>query len=456
MHYEKITNAKGEVSYLFVKRVNAKRGTYALFKDKVKRKLSATKDSEAEIESTQWADDLAHLQTVSKKDGKLALSTKDKNRAASTWVRLIAGIDLEHLHEFRKRLNKDGDDARQILDFIVGEVTSHYETRYLDHEGVPNGYLSDFGEHLLGFLKAENGKGSISEGIEIYLRQAQLDHLSPEDREVRTVNRVVAQFVEIVGDKQIDQINRRDAEKYINKRLENVKTTSVGREIATLRALWNRCADHLDIPQRNPFANQPIKGLGLDSETRATPTLDETQRLILLLEERKPHVDSYVIPYIAVAALAGLRLSEVWLIQEENYDRANDILHLKPNTRKRSLKTTNSNRPIPVLPELAEWLEILLEQKPPSTANSASAATLKWLKSQGIDFGNHSLRHGFKQRLIECDVPLYIVEELQGWSRQTMADKYGFLTVSQKKIDAISSVYRKLYPSTAQVIPLRA
>jgi integrase len=449
-YFEKTTNAKGNASYLFVKRLNAKNGTFPLFKDRVKCKMSATTDAEATREAKALATELDLLQEVARKDkGKHVVSTKDKNKAAQTWAEAIAGIDLQTIQGLKGKRTKEALDAKEVLEFVTGEVISFYETRLLDHEGDIKAWVSDFGDHLIKFLKDGQGVGSISEGVEIYLKQTQRDHLSLETNSISTTYRVVGYFVAEVGDKQLDQISRKDVEKYVTARLTKVKTTSVQRELRCLSAVWNKCAQVLDLRMLSPFANQPIRGLGTDAEVRHTPTVAETKKLLLALEDKAVKApESYVWPLVAIAALTGFRLGEAWGLVREDWDKEAQTLWVRPNAKRKTLKTANSARPFPVLEPLGIWLvryfSSLDSKVGAKTASSASASTVKAIKGLGFEFGNHSLRHGMKQRLVEADAPQSVIEELMGWSNQSMAKNYGRNLASNTKRNFMASVYREL------------
>ena len=446
-YFEKTINAKGKASYMFSKRLNPKRGTFLLFDERFKCKMDATTDAEATREAKKLAAELDLLQEVARKDGKHITSNKDKNKAAETWVELFSGIDLQAIQSLKGKTTKAALEARENLELTIDEVISFYETKELDHEGSPRQWLTDFGDHLIKYLKDGQGVGGISEGIEIYLRQTQRDHLDEKANSVRTVHRVVGYFVEEIGDKQLDQISRKDVGRYVTARLLKVKTTSVQREMRQLSAVWNQCADVLDIRNRNPFANQPIKGLGTDSVARHTPSLEETQKLLGMLEAKAVEApESYVWPLVAIAALAGTRLSEAWGLTRDDWLQEEGTLLIRPNTNRTNLKTTNSVRPIPVLKPLAVWLERYFScvdaKRLAKSANSASQSTVKALKRQGFAFGNHSLRHGMKQRLVEVDAPQSVIDELQGWSSQSMAANYGRNQATATKRKFIGAVYQ--------------
>ncbi len=452
IYFETKRKANGEVSYQFVKRMNPKAGNFPLFKEKVSFKLKASSVAEATREAKTAAAALDLLQVVARRDaGKHINSTKDMNKAAETWLQLVVGVDLGELLQLKehKRHTEAALEATKRLELLLDEIVQFYGASRFDHDGSVEQWLSDFGSHLLAYLKEGQGVGAISEGVEIYLRQTQRDHLDEKTNSVRTVHRVVSYFVDIVGDKQLDQINRKDVERYVTARLLKVKTTSVQREIRSLSALWSRCADVLDIRNRNPFANQPIKGLGTDAVKRHTATLEETQKLLQVLEVKAVKApESYVWPLIAIAALAGTRLSEAWGLSRDDWLQDDGTLFIRPNTNRQNLKTTNSVRPIPVLDPLAVWLDRYFTcvdvNRVPKTANSASAGTVKALKRQGFAFGNHSLRHGMKQRLFEVDTPSNVYEELMGWSSQSMAANYGKNLATTAKRRYLAAVYQDL------------
>lgn len=113
-YFEKTTNAKGKSSYLFVKRLNPKSGTFPLFKERTKLKIGATTEAEATREAKTLAAALDLLQEVARKDGKHVTSTKDKNKAAETWVRVVAGVDVSAIQGLKGKATKDALEAKEI------------------------------------------------------------------------------------------------------------------------------------------------------------------------------------------------------------------------------------------------------------------------------------------------------------------------------------------------------
>ena len=57
--------------------------------------------------------------------------------------------------------------------------------------------------------------------------------------------------------------------------------------------------------------------------------------------------------------------------------------------------------------------------------NSCSAALNKWLKQYTPDAVIHSFRHSFRDRLRNAGVQSEMIDQLGGWSRQTVGQGYG-------------------------------
>ena len=57
--------------------------------------------------------------------------------------------------------------------------------------------------------------------------------------------------------------------------------------------------------------------------------------------------------------------------------------------------------------------------------NSCSATLNKWLKQHVSDAVIHSFRHSFRDRLRNAGVQSEMIDQLGGWSRQTVGQGYG-------------------------------
>ena len=456
-YFEKQINKSGSVSYIFTKRLRNDRGLPWIL-TKLRRKMSATSEAEAAREALQMSNDLEHLQSVWLRDQKgHVLPNKDLNRAVDTLFSIVWGVDLEALRTTAKGHSFAALEAQQQLQRLREEtIESTVERRRDEHEGLQE-WLTPIGDVVLARINGEMVSAYLSDAPGIYFKQKQLDHLPPTHKAIRDIARSVDNLIRIVGDKPLVHITRSDVQVFIASRLEQVKTTSVQREIRSLATVWQQVAYVQEIRQLNPFSNQPIKALGTDVAKRHTPTIAETRGLIKALTERHHRLpNSYITPLVMVAALTGSRLNEIWGLERGDYHPSETtdgigVLHIRPNESRANVKTKHSIRPFPVIADLAYWIDKLFTVKRPKTANSASAGTLQALKREGITFGSQSLRHGFKQRLVELDTPNDLIQELCGWSHQRMQDNYGFRTVTTKKAKFVKDVYDVLLERPRQV-----
>jgi len=61
-----------------------------------------------------------------------------------------------------------------------------------------------------------------------------------------------------------------------------------------------------------------------------------------------------------------------------------------------------------------------------TNANSASAALNKWMKTfLPKECVVHGMRHAFRDRLRAVDAPMDMIDQLGGWSPQTVGQCYG-------------------------------
>jgi len=133
-----------------------------------------------------------------------------------------------------------------------------------------------------------------------------------------------------------------------------------------------------------------------------------------------------------------MRLSEalglVW--DDVKLKHEHPHISLKPHPWRR-LKTADSKRLIPLVGASLEAIKVMHRQSTthflfPSYANeneckgnSCSAALNKWLKQYAPDAVIHSFRHSFRDRLRNAGVQSEIIDQLGGWSRQSVGQGYG-------------------------------
>ena len=141
---------------------------------------------------------------------------------------------------------------------------------------------------------------------------------------------------------------------------------------------------------------------------------------------------------IALISDTGMRLSEaiglVWDDIKLNHEYPH--IDLKPHPWRR-LKTSSSKRLIPLVGASLEAVKVMHRQCDNSflfksyaneggcNGNSCSATLNKWLRRPISDAVIHSFRHSFRDRLRNAGVQSEMIDQLGGWSRQTVGQGYG-------------------------------
>ena len=142
---------------------------------------------------------------------------------------------------------------------------------------------------------------------------------------------------------------------------------------------------------------------------------------------------------IALISDTGMRLSEaaglVWcdVIIDHQFPHINLVPHPW-----RPLKTSGSKRVVPLIGVSLKAIEIMHKQShctqflfPSYTneekcnGNSASAALNKWIKAYTKHGVIHSFRHSFRDRLRNAGVQSEMIDQLGGWSKQSVDQGYG-------------------------------
>jgi len=117
----------------------------------------------------------------------------------------------------------------------------------------------------------------------------------------------------------------------------------------------------------------------------------------------------------------------------------------------RPLKTSSSERVIPLV-GVSLWAAHRIKQNVTgeycfprytnndrTNANSASAALNKWIKvlTKNKDNTIHGFRHSLRDRLRAADIGVELIDEIGGWSGQTIGAQYGNGYSLEKKQEAL-------------------
>ena len=253
------------------------------------------------------------------------------------------------------------------------------------------------------------------------------------ERKKTDTNRPVDQFIEVNSDMDIRIIKREHVYAYRTWLIAkgNASGTQIKR-ISAISRLFNFAKAEYDLPT----LGNPATRITFDtSDTKErVPLSDENHKKLLTLALEKAD-DKRTL--LALLAVTGCRLSEVTGLLVDDVDTAEKSITIRPNVH-RTIKTSNSNRTIPiVIDKVWKLLLPFLKDKSAtepvfpdligkSKMNAVSAISVKFIK-KNIDESSdaHSLRHTVTQKLKDAVAPDAVIKALLGWSNEGMLNNYG-------------------------------
>lgn len=278
-----------------------------------------------------------------------------------------------------------------------------------------------------------------------------------DENHIKKTHEYWNKFMQFTGDIAAEGVTREVARSYKNHRESlGLKTASVKKDLAIVKAIFNTCILEIPLKIRNPFEKLTISGLEKDAEKRIPFTSDELKKIYqqCLLEDDD-------IRRIIVCTLAtGARLGEIVGLRKQDVHLDAEVPYIEiTEYGKKTVKTRNSNRLIPLLPQAikalkkqlsVETTEMLFSRyndgiKKPN-ADGASSAINKWLKTTlNISKTTHSLRHSAEDLLRHANVTEDIREELTGRGKQTMSDRYGWGHSMKRKKTALINAFKPIF-----------
>jgi len=250
---------------------------------------------------------------------------------------------------------------------------------------------------------------------------------------VTTAHRNIDYVIKCLGCRPIDQYTSADAAKYRDWLVEKgLASSSVKRVFSSVKAIVNLAINELGVDSKNPFA-----GVYLASRDDAKKRKPLSNDSLKHLQNSCVEADDDLRWLIAMISDTGMRLAEAAGLHTNDIVLGNvPYVCVKPHSW-RSLKTASSERKIPLV-GASLWAAKRIKSMSDSycfpryvdgvkcNSNSASAALNKWLKTATKqDVVIHGLRHTFRDRLRAVEAPSDMIDQLGGWSLQSVGQGYG-------------------------------
>ncbi len=270
----------------------------------------------------------------------------------------------------------------------------------------------------------------------------------------KTMERIHREFdhlIDLVGDIAAAGLQRQHANQYRDARLQaGLRTNSVRRELNDLRAAYNIYLREKNLSLRNQFEGLAIQNEGNDASKKVVLNAQQLGSLLKAASQQNDDMRRLVVIQACtgarIAEVAGLRRSDVVLDAEIPY-----IVFTEYGGR--TLKTGNSKRTVPLVgPALTAAKEQLEDDNQgialfprycngeSVNSNSASAAINKWIKKVvDLPVTSHCLRHTMRDLLRYANVPKPVIDEIGGWSQQSIGDYYGDGYAMKQKQQALTA-----------------
>ncbi len=319
-------------------------------------------------------------------------------------------------------------DATKLRDSILSKLNSHWLNLRMQNDEIPGISLLKNSSNT----KKINHIPRLSEALQTYFK---LKGSGKGEIFFRASRRVVRDVISLLKDRSLDEYTTTDASRFRDHLLSRgLVSSTVRRVFSIIRAIINLSIQEHGLECKNAFAKRYIPDL--EDSIQRMPIPLET---IKVIQQECMKINDPNRWLIALLSDTGMRLSEALGLKMEDIKLNEKIPHINliPNST-RKLKTKSSSRQIPLV-GAALWAanQISLNVKdefafPHYTkkeychTNSASAALNKWLKPRvPKKCVIHSFRHSMRDRLREINTPSEMIDQIGGWSNQSIGKNYG-------------------------------
>ena len=270
----------------------------------------------------------------------------------------------------------------------------------------------------------------LSDALEKYCR---LKGGGRADLFFRSSFRNIGYVIEHLGDRPLDTYSSSDAASFRDWLVDRgLSSSSIKRIFSTVRAVTTLTIQEDGLICSNAFSKTFIPTDVPAKRVSISPgDIRRLQGVCLSVADERRLL-------VALLSDTGMRLSEalglVW--SDIKLEHACPHVQLVPHPWRR-LKTPSSKRLIPLVGASLDAVKTMHQQRSTQflfnsyadetgcKGNSCSAALNKWLKKYIPKAVVHSFRHSYRDRLRNAGVQTEMIDQLGGWSSQSVGQAYG-------------------------------
>jgi integrase len=244
------------------------------------------------------------------------------------------------------------------------------------------------------------------------------DTVSPLKRTAAGERIVLTAFLRrSICSKKLSELRTADFAAYRDERLQDIKASSLNRELTPIRHLFEVARKDWGLPlDKNPLSDLSIQGTDQRRERRL-----RSGELARLLSAAKVSRNRLLVPVMLFALVTAMRRGEILAMRWSHIERSAQSL-LIPDTK------TGHARTIPLLPEAFNILDSLPRTQDRVFPISANSLRLTWerlRKRAGLaDLHFHDLRHEAISRFFEMGLSTPEVALVSGHRDARMLFRY--------------------------------
>lgn len=269
---------------------------------------------------------------------------------------------------------------------------------------------------------------TVKQALEKFFRYAKDRTINKTDNQYRKWKnpriKAVGNFIALVGDKDVKQVNKEDILAFRDWWIERVKEedknpSSANKDFIHLKDVLQTVSDQDKLDIDIDFLFKKIK---LKTRFKQARLPFSNEQIINILQSKKLHnLDVEARWFLHVAAETGARPSEIVGLMPEDIKLDAEIPHISITDRKeRPLKNHHSQRDIPLIGYALNAFKVMPNGFPKyrDKPDLLSATTNKFLRENGLfptdRHSVYSFRHSFQDRILKVNTPDRVQAELMG------------------------------------------